>query len=73
MSSGMLFVLWKGLLGFGVPIALGLWELHRLRRYRDEDATPPAPPPPPPVAPGPPAPRAAEPRARERERVPELV
>ena len=37
MSAGMLFVLWKAVLGFGLPIALGLWELHRLRQYRDQD------------------------------------
>lgn len=76
MSSGLLFVLWKGLLGFGLPIALGLWELHRLRRYRDVDAAdgrsafePQAPVPPPP------APAAAPTRVRApaRERELELV
>jgi hypothetical protein len=44
MSAGMLFVLWKGLLGFVLPIAVGLWELRQLRRYRDEDAAAAAPP-----------------------------
>jgi hypothetical protein len=37
MSAGMVFVLWKGFLGFVLPIAVGLWELRQLRRYREED------------------------------------
>jgi cytochrome oxidase assembly protein ShyY1 len=67
MSAGMLFVLWKGFMGFAIPIALGLWELHRLRRWRDQDraelARRDAPPDPPPV----PAAPAAPVRQRTRE------
>jgi hypothetical protein len=37
MSSGMLFVLCKGLLGFGLPLAFGFWQLHDLRRERLKD------------------------------------
>lgn len=37
MSSGMLFVLFKGLLGFGLPLAFGFWQLHDLRRERLKD------------------------------------
>jgi hypothetical protein len=37
MSAGMIMVLWKGGLTFGLPIAFGLWELYRLRRMRLED------------------------------------
>ena len=37
MSAGMLFVLWKGFLGFVLPIGVGFWELHQLRKYRLAD------------------------------------
>ena len=37
MSAGMIMVLWKGGLTFGLPIAFGLWELYQLRRMRLED------------------------------------
>lgn len=37
MSSGMIVVLWKGLLGFGLPIAFGFWELYQLRKERLKD------------------------------------
>ena len=74
MSAGMLFVLWKGFMGFALPIALGLWELHRLRRWRDQDReelarrdAPPDPPPPPPAPAAPIAP--ARRRVRELEPV----
>ena len=74
MSAGMLFVLWKGFMGFALPIALGLWELHRLRRWRDQDReelarrdAPPDPPPPPPAPAAPAAP--ARRRVRELEPV----
>ena len=71
MSAGMLFVLWKGFMGFALPVALGLWELHRLRRWRDQDRdelarrdTPPEPPAPPPAS----APAAPASPARRRVR-----
>ena len=74
MSAGMLFVLWKGFMGFALPIALGLWELHRLRRWRDQDReelarrdAPPDPPRPPPAPAAPVAP--ARRRVRELEPV----
>jgi hypothetical protein len=38
MSAGLIFVLWKALLGFGLPIAVGLWELRNLRKFREQDA-----------------------------------
>jgi hypothetical protein len=73
MSAGLLFVLWKGVLGFGLPIALGLWELHRLRRYREEDAGDDPPPVEPEPATRPPAgPKVAVP-PRAPVKVPELV
>ena len=37
MSAGMIFVLWKGFVGFVLPIAFGIWELHKLRAYREQD------------------------------------
>jgi hypothetical protein len=37
MSAGMIFVLWKGFVGFVLPIAFGIRELHKLRGYRDQD------------------------------------
>ena len=74
MSAGMLFVLWKGFMGFALPIGLGLCELHRLRRWRDQDReelarrdAPPDPPPPPPAPAAPIAP--ARRRVRELEPV----
>ena len=33
----MIVVLWKGLLGFGLPIAFGFWELYQLRKERLKD------------------------------------
>lgn len=72
MSAGMMFVLWKGVLGFGLPIALGIWELYRLRKYRDEDAGQARPPFEP--EPAPPAPVAQPIVARRTAaKVPELV
>ena len=37
MSAGMIFVLWKGLLGFGLPIAFAVRELYLLRQERLKD------------------------------------
>lgn len=37
MSAGVIFVLWKAFLGFGLPVALGIWELRKLRPYREQD------------------------------------
>jgi hypothetical protein len=37
MSAGMIMVLWKGGLTFGLPVAFGLWELYQLRKMRIED------------------------------------
>jgi hypothetical protein len=37
MSAGMIMVLWKGGLMFGLPIAFASWELYQLRRMRLED------------------------------------
>ena len=37
MSAGMMFVLWKGFVGYVLPIAFGIRELHKLRAYRDQD------------------------------------
>ena len=37
MSAGVRVGLWEGGLGVRLPDPLGLWELHRLRQYRDQD------------------------------------
>jgi hypothetical protein len=37
MSAGMIVVLWKGPLGFGLPIAFSFWELYQLRKERLKD------------------------------------
>ena len=37
MSAGTIFVLCKGLLGFGLPIAFGFLELYQLRKERLKD------------------------------------
>lgn len=39
MGSGGVSLIWLEIvLGFGVPIAWGLWELWSLRRLRERDA-----------------------------------
>lgn len=35
----MLFVLLKGLIGFGLPLAFGLWQLRAVKRSMHEDRT----------------------------------
>lgn len=36
LISGETFMLWNMMLSFGAPLALILWELRRMKRYRDE-------------------------------------
>jgi hypothetical protein len=43
MSAGMIFVLWKGVLAFGLPVAFGFWELYQLRKERLKDEARAAP------------------------------
>lgn len=43
MSAGMIFVLWKGVLTFGLPVAFGFWDLYQLRKERLKDAPRAAP------------------------------
>ncbi len=38
MSTGLFLVLFKAIIGFGVPIAFCLHQLHCLRRERERDA-----------------------------------
>jgi len=41
-SSGLAFVLFKALIGFGLPIAFGLHQLHLLKKDKERNPTPPA-------------------------------
>lgn len=41
-SSGLAFVLFKALIGFGLPIAFGLHQLYLLKKDKERNPTPPA-------------------------------
>ncbi len=42
VSSGMAFVLFKALIGFGLPIAFGLHQLHLLKKDKERGKPGPA-------------------------------
>lgn len=41
-SSGLAFVLFKALIGFGLPIAFGLHQLHLLKKDKEQGSPGPA-------------------------------